>query len=1100
MIARLVAWSARCHWVVIVSTLVLAVAGNFARRALAGDVMPDLSDPQIGVIAEWPGHSAPDVAQAVTSVLTDALDGIAGCRTVRGTSMSGMAYVDVIFESGADLDAARQSVRKRVTKAVATLPAEVHPRVGPAASSTGWVFQYAVVDPTHATSIQLLSRIQDEILGPALKSIRGVAEVASVGGAANQVVVAVNRDRLREHNLAVTDVVSALKGALSPTTRSGDANPRQTRLCEQCDRDLSAVPVAPASDGNDAVRIGDIAAARMIDDVPPGLADLGGERAVGGIVIARRDADVAAVVRQVKLAIDREHRRFSRDVQVVTVYDRSVLANRTHRTLATALAEEVAVVALVIVVFMLHPRSALVPLVTLPAVLLLTFAGMWMLGVSATIMSLGGIGIALGLAVDADVVALEASHRSLEGQDGVGPPGSEDERRARIRGASLRFAPAIVTSLLIAAASFLPIFVFAGETGRLLRPMAITKTLVIASAVVVSLTLSPALRDRMMRGKIVPEYANPLTRGLVRIYRPFVTFALAQPAFTLATALLAVVSCIPIASRLGAEFLPRIDEGDLLFMPTARPGIRAAESAAALARQDRALARFSEVAAVFGKVGRADTATDPAPYSMAETIVGLRPRCDWPMNPDWQCAPWVPGWLRRAASALRWQPCSPRVQDLVARLDGAVRTAGWTNAWTAPARARMDMMSTGIRTPLGIRLVAGDSTRLEWLTARVADIAKRVPGAESVQTESLGDETRLSFETESAQMARFGVDASVVRQTAALFANGGQVGEVERRGERVPVRLAFDAHGQDERPADALGTVSVRGPPPPGSENGQLVPLDLLGHTAYVHVPSLLRTESGELCAYVLVLLDEATNMHEYVERARRAIDAAKENDELELLPGERVEWGGQYDLYVAGEKRFALCAPLVVLAMMVLLFVQFRNFVEAMLVMLSVPFALVGSIWALFLAGYPVSAPVWVGILSVLGLAMQTGVLMVVYIDDAFYRRVREGQLSTRDDVIAAHADGTVRRLRPKLMTTATMAASLLPLLWADGAGSEIMRRVATPMLGGLLTSAFLTLEVLPVLYTLWRCRQLSRAQRLGLPITAIVGTCPAWSEGDGR
>ena len=1099
MIGRLVAWSARCHWVVIISTLILAVAGDFARRALAGDVMPDLSDPQIGVIAEWPGHSAPDVAHAVTGVLMGALDGLDGCRTLRGTSMSGMAYVDVVLESGASLDTVRQSVLRRVNSAGVALPAEVHPRVGPTASSTGWVFQYALLDPTHATSFQLLTRVQDEILGPALKSVPGVAEVASVGGAANQVVVTMNRERLRERTVAVTDVISALRGALAPSTRPRDANPRQTRLCEQCDQDLLGVPIAPAAPGTEATRLGDVAAARIVDYEPPGLADLGGERAVGGIVIARRDADVAALVRQVKLAIDREHRRFSRDVQVVTVYDRSVLSNRTHRTLAAALAEEVSVVALVIFVFLLHPRSALVPLVTLPAVLVLTFAGMWIFGVSATIMSLGGIGIALGLAVDADVVALEASHRWLEGQDGVGPPGSEEERRTRIRGASLRFAPAIVTSLLIAAASFLPIFVFTGETGRLLRPMAITKTLVIASAVIVSLTLSPALRDRVMRGKIIPEYANPLTRSLVRLYRPFVTFALARPAFTLATAVLAVVSCIPIALRLGGEFLPRVDEGDLLFMPTARPGIRAAESAAALARQDRALARFGEVAAVFGKVGRADTATDPAPYSMAETIVGLRPRSEWPIESDWQCAPWVPGWLRRSALALRWLPCSPDVGKLVDRLDAAVRSAGWTNAWTAPARARMDMMSTGIRTPLGIRLIAGDSTRLERLTEKVADIAKQVPGAQSVQTESLGDEAWLSFETDAARVARFQVNADVVRQAADLFANGGQVGEVERRGERVPVRLAFDTHGQGERPADALGSVSVRGRPSPGNTAGELVPLDLLGRPTYVHVPSLLRSENGELCAYVLVLLDEATNIHEYVERARSAIDAAKANGDLRLLPGERVEWGGQYDLYVAGERRFALCAPLVVLAMMGLLFLQFRNFVEAMLVMLSVPFALVGSIWALFLTGYPVSAPVWVGILSVLGLAMQTGVLMVVYIDDAFYRRVREGRLSTREDIVAAHADGTVRRLRPKLMTTATMAVSLLPLLWAEGAGSEIMQRVATPMLGGLLTSAFLTLEVLPVLYTLWRCGQLSRAHRLGLPIAAIVGTRPAWSDGDG-
>lgn len=1100
MIGRLVAWSARCHWVVIVSALILATAGNFARRALSGDVIPDLSDPQIAVVAEWPGHSAPDVANVVTHALTAELDGLPGCKAIRGTSMSGMAYLDIIFEPSADLDSARRGVLERISKASIALPAEVHPRVGPPASSTGWVFEYALIDPTHATSLPLLTRIQDEILQPALKSIPGVAEVASVGSGANQVVVALNRDHLRERNLAVTDIVSALKAALAPATRPGDPNGRQAHLCEQCDRDVNGVQISAGSPGRDPTRVRDVAVARMIEDVPSGLADLAGERVVGGIVIARRDADVASLIRQVKVAIEREHRRFSRDVQVVTVYDRSVLVESTHRTLAVALAQEVAVVALVIVVFMLHPQSALVPLATLPAVLLLTFTGMWMFGVSATIMSLGGIGIALGLAVDADVVALEASHRWLEGQDGIGPPASEEERRRRIRGAALRFAPAIVTSLIIAAASFLPIFVFEGETGRLLRPMAITKTLVIGSAVVVSLTLSPALRDLVMRGRIVPEYTNPLTRGLVQLYRPFVTFALARPAFTLTTAFLAVISSIPIASRLGAEFLPRVDEGNLLFMPTARPGIPAGEAAAALARQDRALARFSEVSTVFGKVGRADTATDPAPYSMAETIVRLRPRSEWPRTAKSQCGPWVPGWLVESLSAIGWRPCPSHAKQLVERLDGAITMAGWTNAWTAPARARMDMMSTGIRTPLGIRLVARDSERLEELTAKVSDIAKGVAGSQGVQTESLGDEAWLSFVPDPALMARFRVDPASVGRTADLFANGGQVGEVERRGERVPVRLAFDKNGDAERPADALGTVSVRGLPnaDSGSDVSAPVPLDLLGRAMYVHVPSLLRSEGGELCAYVLVLLDDETSIREYVDRARRAIDAAKRSGELRLLPGERVEWGGQYDLYLKGERRFTWCVPLVVISMIGLLFLQFRNIVEATLVVMSVPFALVGSVWALFLAGYPVSAPVWVGILSVLGLAMQTGVVMVVYIDDAFYSRVRRGQLLTRDDIVAAHADGTVRRLRPKLMTTATMAVSLLPLVWADGAGSEIMRRVATPMLGGLLTSAFLTLEVLPVLYTLWRSRQLSQAQRLGLPIAVIVGERPAWAHGE--
>jgi Cu(I)/Ag(I) efflux system membrane protein CusA/SilA len=788
---------------------------------------------------------------------------------------------------------------------------------------------------------------------------------------------------------------------------------------------------------------------------------------------------------------------------VVTAYDRLDLITRVGNTLLRALGEEVGVVVLVILLFLLHGRSALVPLMTLPLVLLLTFGAMWALGVPATIMSLGGIGIALGMAVDADVVALEACHRRLEALRAASTP---EERRALLLGAAGSFAPAILTSLLIAALTFLPVFAFTGESGRLLHPLALTKTLVIGAAALVSLTVAPALRERLLRGRVRPEFSNPLTHLLVRLYRPFVHFALTRPALTLATAVLAVISCLPIIPRLGGEFLPHIDEGDLLFMPSTLPGGNPEEASIQLQRQDRIIRHFPEVVTVFGKVGRADTATDPAPYGMAETTIRLKPRSEWPKvaRPRWYSG-WAPPGLRRVLG-LVWPEATPRTRaELVEKLDGATRLPGWVSAWTAPARARMDMMATGVRTPVGIRVVAADPARLDALGVAMRDVALRVPGTRSAAFEPLGGEPWLDFVPDPAALALHHVDPALAAATADLLVTGSQIGEVEHEGRRLRVRVMPDTfmsgmmagvqaepvHG----PADRLREATVR-----AEGGGPAVPLALVGRVRAVTRPSVIKTERGEPVAYVYIDLVDGTDLLGYVERAQRLIDQASAAGEVRLEPGDRIEWTGQYELMAAGQRRLRWIVPVVAMSMLALLFVQFRSLTEALIVLASVPFALVGSVWTLFLLGYPLSAPVWVGLLSVVGLAMQTGVVMVVYIDEAFHRRVREGNVQRREDIVAAHAEGTVLRLRPKIMTITTMAAGLLPLLWAEGAGAEIMKRVAAPMIGGLLTSAFLTLEVLPVLYTLWRYHQLRLAQRTGVPIEVVVGKAPAWASAADR
>jgi Cu(I)/Ag(I) efflux system membrane protein CusA/SilA len=1024
------------------------------------------------------GHPSVEVAARITGPLTALLDGIPASTAVRGTSMPGMAYVDVVFASSSDLDNGRNEIVRRVAAQRERLPATARLQIGPLASSTGWVFQYALVDPARRMSPLELRRIQDEIVGPALASLPGVAEVAPLGGAVQQLSVEASPDLLRAHGMAFSDLVPAIRAASAA---------RPPLSLEQ----IQDATLRPAAGTQPPVRVRDVAYARITRDMPSGLADLGGAfRAVGGIVVASRGADVSAVVGRVKARLDELRAKLPAPIQVVKVYDRTDLVNRVDATLLRALAEEIAVVMLVIFMFLLDGRSALVPLVTLPVVIAFTFLGMWLLGVPASLMSLGGMGIALGIAVDADVVALEACHRRLESAGRENPVG---DRRGHILAAGASFAPAILTSLLITGLSFLPVFAFSGESGRLLRPLAVTKTLVIAAAALASLTLAPALRSWLLGGRVKPELDNPLTRTLVKAYRPFVHFVLARPLVTLMTAALAVASCLPLLPRLGREFLPAIDEGDLMFMPTTLPGVPGALAHNQLHGQDRAIAQVAEVATVFGKIGRADTATDPASYAMAETIIRLRPRSEWPAKPR---ARWYSAWAPRPLAALLglvWPAESPpTTAELIDRLDKATRLPGWVNAWTAPARGRMDMMATGFRTPVGLRIVAATPERLDAIGAALRGVVLRAAGARSAVYESLGGETRLELVPDPAALALHQVDAQTVRATADLVVTGGQIGEYLGNGRALRLRLLPSTLDTMRGAADQLRDVTVRA----GADGaGQPVPLGLLGRAVFTTRPAMLRSERGELVAYLHVDLAAGADLTSYVQQAQRDVAQARASGELTLRAGERIEWAGQYQLLQAGERRLRWIVPLVLISMLVLLYLQFGSLSEALIVLTSVPFALVGSVWALFLTGYALSAPVWIGLLSVFGLAMQTGVVMVVYIDAALHRRIREGRLQTRDDIVAAHAEGTVQRLRPKLMTVITMAAGLLPLCWSDSAGSEILRRVAVPMLGGLATSAFLTLEVLPVLYTTWRYRQLRRARRLGVPIEAVIGHVPGWA-----
>ncbi|HZJ54880.1 MAG TPA: efflux RND transporter permease subunit, partial [Myxococcaceae bacterium] len=708
MIARLIDWSSRRPWTVLGAALLLALAAEAARRLAPADVLPELSDPRIGVVVEWMGHPAGEVSEQVTAPVLRLLTPLEGASAVRGASMAGMAYLDVVLSPATDAASARRAVLEALEHSRAVLPVAARIQVGPVASSTGWVFQYALFDPTHAETRVSLRRLQEDVLRPALAALPGVAEVATVGGETEEVVIDVSAERLRERGLAVSEVTAAVRAALAGEATASLASLREVAL-------------------RGGLRLRDVAELRIGRAPAMGLADFGGQYpAVGGIVVADRGANVRALLADVHRTVEGLRSRLPPGVKLLTVHDRSEVIDRIHHTLGQGLVEEMAVLVLVVLVFLLSPRAAAVPLLALPVVVLFALGAMRLLGVPATLMSIGGIGIALGLAVDAEVVALEACHRRLEQLPAAAP---EEERRSALRAAAGTFAPAILTALIITALSFLPVLGFGGETGRLLRPLAASKTLVIAGAALVALTVGPALRDRLLRPPVVPEFSNPLTAGLVRLYRPFVQVALRRPVWTLAIAGAALLSCLPLLPGLGREFLPRIDEGDLLFMPTTLPGAPHEELPWQLQRQDRALAAAPEVATVFGKMGRADTATDPAPLSMAETTVRLRPREQWPRvaAPRWYSG-WAPAPLR---AVLRWawpEERPPTTAELVQQLDRAARLPGWRSAWTAPVRSRLDMVSTGIRTPVGLRISAANPERLEAVGRSAQEVLSRIPG------------------------------------------------------------------------------------------------------------------------------------------------------------------------------------------------------------------------------------------------------------------------------------------------------------------------------------------------------------------------------------
>lgn len=1086
MIARIIELSAKYRWFVFLVYVALIVGAGASMKRIQLDAIPDLSDPQVIVFTEWKGRSPTLVEDQVTYPIASSLLAAPRVTAVRGYSMFGMSFVYVLFDEGTDVYWARSRVLEYLNGIKGKLPNEVAPVLGPDATGIGWVYEYALVDRSGTHDLADLRTIQDYTLRYALESVPGVAQVATVGGYERQYQVTIDPDKLRAYGLSVEDVANAVRRS------NGEVG---GRLLEMSGReyfirgrgylenlgDLASVAIRAGPDGT-PVRIGDVATVRFGGEIRRGLAELDGKgETVGAIVMARHGENALGVIERVKQRIDELAPSLPRGVEIVPTYDRSSLIERAIGTLRRSLVEEAITVSVVIVLFLLHFRSALLPIISLPIAVVLAFIPMAALDIPATIMSLGGIAIAIGATVDAEIVMIEACHKKLE----HAPPDLDEKARARLlHDAAKEVTPAIFFSLIIVALSFVPIFGLSGQAGRLFKPLAYTKTFVMLAAAILSITLAPALRDLLIRGKIRSEKDHPISRAIMAVYQPFVYVALRRPKTTLAIGAFALLSAIPPLMKLGSEFMPPLNEGDVLYMPTTLPNLSIEEAKRQLERQDRVLAALPEVKSVFGKVGRAESPTDPAPLSMVETIIQLKPPSEWPTvhHERWYSS-WAPSFVKPALRTI-WPEDRPETWDeLVAKMNASLQMPGWTNAWTMPIKTRVDMLTTGVRTPVGIKVFGQDLASIEKTGTELETALRAVPGTRSVLYERTLGGVYVDVVPRRDALARHGMQIADLEDVVESAIGGEPVATTVEGRKRFTVNVRYKEDFRSSPSSLRSVLVPLRNAP------GQSIPLGELADVNVVEGPPMLREEAGLLVGYVYVDVDPKRDLGGYVDDAKKVVDAARARGEVKLAPGSYIRWTGQYELLEQMRERMTILVPLALAAVAVLLYLQFRHLTEVLIVFLSIPFALVGSVWLLYLLDYRISTAVLVGVIALVGLAAQTGVVMIVYIDHAFVRRLRAGKIRDLNDIIHAHTEGTVLRVRPKVMTVSTMLIGLLPLLWATGSGADVMKRIAAPMVGGLLSSAFLTLELIPVVYTYWRYAQLRRAQRTGRPLAEVAG-----------
>jgi len=1038
MIARLIEWSARNLLLVLFAAAMATAGGVHALRSLPLDAIPDLSDVQVIVLTDYPGQAPQVVEDQVTYPLTASMLTVPRSKVVRGFSFFGVSFVYVIFEEGTDPYWARSRVLEYLSAASSRLPQGVTPTLGPDATGVGWVYQYAVIGVER--SLAELRSLQDWVVRFAVSKAEGVAEVASVGGFVKQYSVVVDPSRMRALGVTLAQVGEAIRNS------NTDTGGRTVELSEfefmvrgrgylRDTADIGNIALV-ARDGI-PVRISDLARVEVVPDERRGITELNGEgEVVGGIVLQRVGADALGVIENAKQKLAEVSNTLPKGTAIVPVYDRSGLIEAAIATLKSTLIEESIVVAIVTVVFLLHVRSALVAILMLPVGILMAFAAMRLLDLGSNIMSLGGIAIAIGAMIDAAIVMIENAHKHLE----RAPPGKP--RIDVLVEAAVEVGPSLFFSLLIITVSFLPIFTLESQEGRLFGPLAFTKTFAMAAAALLSVTLVPALMVILVRGNIVAEHRNPVNRLLMAVYRPVIRGVLSAKGLTIVSAAAILAITVYPARQLGSEFMPALDEGTLMYMPTTLPGLSVTKASEILQTQDRIIRSFPEVASVFGKAGRALTATDPAPTEMFETIINLKPK---PL--------WRPG---------------VTVDSLRAEMDAALQFPGVSNAWTMPIRARIDMLATGIRTPVGIKVYGDDLARMEQIARQVEAVMRAVPGTTSAYAERVIGGYYLDIEPDRYALGRYGVSVAEVQDVIAT-ALGAQVMTYTVEGrERYGVSVRYPRSLRDD--PDSIGQhVHVALP------GGGTVPLSEVASIQRSRGPTSIRTENGQLAVYIYVDM-AGRDLGGFVREAQRAVA-----QEVQLPPGYAIAWSGQFEYLERATARLKLVVPLTLALIFLLLFLNFRRATETLIVMLSLPFALVGGVWLLWGLEFNLSVAVAVGFIALAGVAAETGVIMLIYLDAAWnhVKAAREaaGLRPSREDLDEAIMVGAVERVRPKMMTVVAIMGGLLPILWSTGAGSEIMQRIAVPMIGGMLSSTLLTLLVIPAVYGLTKGRGLPRS-----------------------
>jgi Cu(I)/Ag(I) efflux system membrane protein CusA/SilA len=1044
MIARIIRWSIGNRFLVLAATLFLMAAGVWAVRTTPIDALPDLSDVQVILRTTYPGQAPQIVENQVTYPLTTTMLSVPGARAVRGYSFFGDSFVYILFEDGTDPYWARSRVLEYLSQVQSRLPAGTQTSLGPDATGVGWVYQYALVDRSGRNDLGQLRALQDWFLRYQLKTVPNVAEVATIGGMVKQYQIVLDPDRMRSLGVTHSAVIDALGMANNEAGGSvvemGEAEymVRTTGYIGNLD-DFRSVPIRTTAAGV-SVTLGDVARVQIGPEIRRGIAELNGEgEVVGAVVLLRSGKNAQETIDAIKGKLEELKPSLPPGVEIVTTYDRSNLIERAIETLTHKLTEEFIVVAIVSALFLLHVRSALVAIVTLPLGVMAAFLIMRFQGLNANIMSLGGIAIAVGAMVDAAVVMIENAHKHLEAwnHEHPGKKLEGNERWNVIAAASAEVGPALFFSLLIITLSFLPIFTLEGQEGRLFGPLAFTKTYSMAAAAILSITLVPVLMGYLIRGKIPDEQKNPVNRALIRGYRPVLHTALRRPKATLAAAAVLLALSLWPAMRLGGEFLPPLNEGDLLYMPTALPGLSAQKASELLQQTDRMIKTVPEVETVFGKAGRAETATDPAPLEMFETVVRLKPQSQW----------------REGMT----------MDKLIEALDARVKVPGLTNVWVPPIRNRLDMLATGIKTPIGVKVSGTEIAVIDRVAAQIEASAKKVPGVSSAIAERLNGGRYITVDIDRRAAARYGMNVEDVQSVIASAVGGDNVGETVEGLARFPINVRYPREIRDS--LEKLRALPIL------AESGAQLTLADVASVRVEDGPPMLKSENTRPSGWVYVDV-RGRDLASVVEDLKAQV--AKD---VTLPAGYTVAWSGQFEYLERAEERMKLVVPATLALILLLLYINFRSAGDALLIMGTLPFALIGGIWLIYLLGHAVSVATTVGFIALAGVAAEFGVIMLIYLNHAWDDRVKAGKTSLAD-LEDAIEEGAVLRVRPKAMTVAVILAGLLPIMWSGGTGSEVMQRIAAPMVGGMVTAPLLSLFLVPTVFLLMHRRRLAKAQ----------------------